>query len=162
MVEPGTTVDRFVLKNQLGEEFDSRSHQGKCILLSFHPLAWTQVCAAQMKALEENMEFFESMGVMPVGISVDAHTAKKPWAERLGLEKLQLLSDFWPHGGLAEKLGVFIEEKGFSGRANILVNRDDDATVVWTKQYDIPQVPDIDEVMAAVKTHCGGCCCCSH
>lgn len=161
MIEVCGKVPRFVLKNHLGEDFDSRAHPGKCLLLSFHPLAWTSVCSAQMKALEANMAFFGSMGVLPVGISVDAYTAKKPWAESLGLEKLMLLSDFWPHGGLARSLGLFIEEKGFSGRANILVNRDPEATVVWTRQYDIPQLPDIEEVMAAVGEHCGGhgCCC---
>lgn len=155
MIVTGSRVEGFTLKNQLGEDFDSKAQNGKCILLSFHPLAWTPVCAEQMKALEENYDFFSSMGVVPVGISVDAHTAKKPWAQRLGLEKLQLLSDFWPHGGLAKKLGVFIEEKGFSGRANILVNRDPGATVVWTREYEIPRVPDIEEVMTAVRNLCG-------
>lgn len=160
MIQVGETLGRFTLRNHLGEEFDSTAHPGKCLLLSFHPLAWTSVCAAQMKDLEESMAVFETMGVVPVGISVDAHTAKKPWAESLGLERLQLLSDFWPHGSFAEKLGLFIEEKGFSGRANILVDRDDERTVVWTRQYEIPQVPPIDEVISAVKTHCGGCGCC--
>lgn len=160
MITPGEQIERFVLKTHLGEDFDSAAHGGKCLLLSFHPLAWTSVCAAQMKGLEDNISFFESRGVIPLGISVDAHTAKKPWAEHLGLEKLVLLSDFWPHGALAQKLGLFLEEKGISGRANVLVDRGPEATVVWAKQYDIPQLPDIDEVMAAVDSLCGGCCSC--
>ena len=160
MIRPGDKVERFVLKNHFGEDFDSAANSDKCLLLSFHHLAWTSVCAAQMKGLEDNMQFFESHGVLPVGISVDAHTAKKPWAEHLALQKLILLSDFWPHGGLAEKLGLFIAEKGISGRANVLVNRGPGATVVWTRQYDIPQLPDIEEVKAAVATFCGGCSCC--
>ncbi len=160
MIRPGEQIERFVLKTHLGEEFDSEAHGDKCLLLSFHPLAWTSVCAAQMKGLEDSMSFFESRGVLPVGISVDAHTAKKPWAEHLGLQNLILLSDFWPHGGLAERLGLFIPEKGISGRANVLVSCGPGAKVLWARQYDIPQLPDIEEVRAAVDTCCGGCCSC--
>ncbi len=160
MINVGDRLARFTLKDHLGEDFDSGRHPGKCLLLSFHPLAWTAVCAAQMKGLEANMDFFQGMGVVPVGISVDAHTAKKPWAESLGITRLKLLSDFWPHGALAETLGVFIGERGFSGRVNVLVDRDDRATVVWVRPYEIPQVPDMDEIVAAVKEHCGGSGCC--
>lgn len=159
MVKVGDRLEAFVLKNHLGEEFSSADMSGKCLLLSFHPLAWTDVCAAQMKALDDDMDFFKSFGVVPVGISVDAHTAKKPWAEHLGLKELQLLSDFWPHGGLAAKLGNFLEEMGISGRANILVDRDDGSTVVWVRAYDIPELPDIEEVKEAVRARCSeGCC----
>lgn len=160
MIGPGERVERFILKTHLGEDFDSAAHTGNFLLLSFHPLAWTSVCAAQMKSLDDNMSFFESRGVLPLGISVDAYTAKKPWAEKLGLERLLLLSDFWPHGALAQKLGLFISEKGISGRANLLVNRGPEGTVLWAKQYDIPQLPDIEEVKAAVASFCGGCSCC--
>ncbi|MFO7626263.1 MAG: redoxin domain-containing protein [Candidatus Fermentibacteraceae bacterium] len=156
MIRPGEHIERFVLKNHLGEDFDSAAQGDKCLLLSFHPLAWTSVCAAQMKGLEDNMSFFDSRGVLPVGISVDAHTAKKPWAEYLGLENLGLLSDFWPHGALAQSLGLFLSEKGISGRANVLVNRGPEATVVWARQYEISQLPDIEEVMAAVDAFCKG------
>ncbi len=159
MVKVGDKLEEFALKNHLGEDFDSEELSGKCLLLSFHPLAWTEVCGAQMKALDDNMDFFRSFGVVPLGISVDAHTAKKPWADHLGLKELQLLSDFWPHGGLAAKLGNFIEEMGISGRANILVDRDGNGTVVWVRTYDIPELPDIDEVKEAVRARCSeGCC----
>lgn len=158
MIKIGDKLEEFTLKNHLGEEFSSSGPSGKCLLLSFHPLAWTEVCGAQMKALDENMDFFRSFGVVPLGISVDAHTAKKPWAEHLGLKELQLLSDFWPHGELAEKLGNFIEEMGISGRTNILVDGGGNGTVVWVRTYDIPELPDIEEVKEAVRIHCGQGC----
>ena len=46
------------------------------------------------------------------------------------------------------KLGIFIKEKGISGRVNILVN--DQGEILWAKEYDIPELPDIDEVLEAV------------
>jgi len=49
-VAVGKKVRDFTLKDQAGEEFRLSSQRGKKVLLSFHPLAWTSVCARQMKA----------------------------------------------------------------------------------------------------------------
>ncbi|NLG58394.1 MAG: peroxiredoxin, partial [Clostridiales bacterium] len=38
---------------------------------------------------------------------------------------------------------------GSSGRVNILI--DEEGVVRWVKEYDIPQLPDIDEVLQAIK-----------
>lgn len=38
---------------------------GKKILLSFHPLAWTKVCAKQMQSPETNHETFQSLNTLP-------------------------------------------------------------------------------------------------
>jgi peroxiredoxin len=59
-----------------------------------------------------------------------------------------LLSDFWPHGGVARMYGLFRDVEGYSERANVLV--DESGKVTWVKVYDIPELPDIDEVLA----HC--------
>ncbi len=46
----------FTLRDQTGKEIHLSDLKGKKVLLSFHPLAWTSVCALQMKSLEENRE----------------------------------------------------------------------------------------------------------
>jgi len=134
----------FVLKDQDGKEFRLFDFRGKKILLSFHPLAWTSVCEKQMKALEENYEKFESLNVVPVGISVDSVPAKKAWAEHMGLKKLRILSDFWPHGEVAKLYGIFRERDGISERANVLV--DEDGKIIFFKVYPIRELPDLDEI----------------
>ena len=53
MVQPGNPAKNFSLKDQNDKTFDLYEQTGKCILLSFHPLAWTEYCAAQMKSLED-------------------------------------------------------------------------------------------------------------
>ena len=70
---------------------------------------------------------------------------KKAWAERLHLEHTPLLADFWPHGGLASRLGLFREKDGFSERANIIL--DEQGTVAFVKVYPITRKPDIDEIL---------------
>ena len=56
----GDTEKDFTLSDQDGNEFHLSSLKGKRVLLSFHPLAWTQVCAEQMKSLEKNQERFNN------------------------------------------------------------------------------------------------------
>lgn len=115
------------------------------MLLSFHPLAWTEVCAKQMQSLEANYEAFQSLNTVPLGFSVDAAPCKKAWAKSLGIEKVDLLADFWPHGDLAAKLGLFIDKFGFSERANVILDKQRKA--VFVKVYPIKELPDITEVL---------------
>ncbi len=146
MVEIKDEIEDFVLKDQYGKEFRLSDYRGRRVLLSFHPLAWTPVCAEQMKGLEENHVRLEELNAVPVGISVDSTFSKKAWAESLGIHKTRLLSDFWPHGGLAKKLGIFRENDGFSERANIII--DEEGKVIFTKVYPISHVPDMEEIIA--------------
>jgi peroxiredoxin len=145
--DKGEKIPEFKLVDQNEEEVTLDKFEGKNVLLSFHPLAWTSVCRNQMQELEDNYEEFEKNNTVPLGISVDPVPSKSAWADSLGLENLKLVSDFWPHGEFATKLGVFIKKKGISGRVNILVN--DQGEILWAKEYDIPELPDIDEVLKA-------------
>ncbi len=141
----GDTVGNFVLTDQEGGEFDLSEYRGQKVLLSFHPLAWTSVCAQQMTALDSRYNEFRSLGTTPVGISVDTVPSKKAWAESLGLQDLRLLSDFWPHGELARRLEIFIEPKGISERSNILL--DEKQEVIFVEVYEISKVPDFQEII---------------
>jgi len=144
----GATVKDFTLKDQNGQDFKLSSFKGKKVLLSFHPLAWTSICAKQMQALEKNLKVFDQAGAVAVGLSVDSVPCKAAWAKSLKIKKTRLLADFWPHGKVAAALGLFRKE-GFSERANILI--DEKGKVAWIKVYPIRELPDIREVLAAVK-----------
>ncbi|MFW5980706.1 MAG: redoxin domain-containing protein [Halanaerobiaceae bacterium] len=149
VVEKGRQINDFTLMDQNENEVSLSDFNGKKVLLSFHPLAFTSVCAKQMQALDDNYERFEKLNTVPLGISVDAQPSKTAWAETLGLKNLQILADFHPKGKLAKELGVYIEEEGFSGRANIII--DEKGEVIWTKVYELSQLPDVEEVISAVK-----------
>ncbi len=146
--EIGTVVPEFKLDDQFDNEIALSALKGRRVLLSFHPLAWTGVCTQQMKNLDAVYEAFEKKNVVPFGVSVDASPAKKAWSESMGLKKLQLLADFWPHGGLAESLGIFRPKNGFSERANILL--DEQGKIAWVKVYEIKTLPDFNEVLDAI------------
>jgi peroxiredoxin len=151
MVKPGDPAKNFSLKDQNDKTFGLFEQTGKYTLLSFHPLAWTDFCAAQMKSLEDNRQVLESLGCIPVGISVDSRPCKRAWAENLSITHTRLLCDFWPQGGVAQKYGLFREENGFSERANVIVDKNQ--TVVFVKVYPVHSVPDIREVIGFIEQH---------
>jgi peroxiredoxin len=145
MIAVGGKAPDFILKDQDGKQVQLSELKGKKVLLSFHPLAWTKVCAEQMKSLEANYERFEKLNTIALGLSVDAVPSKKAWAKELAIENTRLLSDFWPHGEVAKLYGIFREKDGFSERVNIIV--DENLKVIFAKTYPISQVPDIEEVI---------------
>lgn len=149
-IKVGDTLPDFTLKDHHGKELHSTELKGKKVLLSFHPLAWTDVCAKQMKSLEDTIEQFKKLNTIAFGLSVDAVPSKHAWAKKeLGIKETRLLSDFWPHGGVAQELGIFRHTDGFAERANIII--DEEQRVVFVKLYDIPQLPDINEIIAFLK-----------
>jgi peroxiredoxin len=147
-IQTGDSAKDFKLKDQDDREIKLSDFQGKKVLLSFHPLAWTSVCADQMKSLEANKDKFESLNTVALGFSVDSVPCKKAWAESLGIKSTRLLCDFWPHGEVASAYGIFRERFGFSERANIIL--DENHRVTFVKVYPIKELPDIEEVLRAL------------
>lgn len=145
----GDIAPDFTLKDHHNRDFKLSEFAGRRVLLSFHPLAWTPVCADQMRSLESQKAVFDGLKTVAVGLSVDSFPTKHAWAKKLGVKETRLLCDFWPHGAVAHALGVFREEDGFSERANIVV--DESGRIVLIKVYEIPQLPDIGEIVAFLK-----------
>jgi peroxiredoxin len=145
----GDNARDFTLEDQSESVFKLSDFKGKKVLLSFHPLAWTSVCAEQMKSLEKNKSAFDSLNTVAVGVSVDAVPSKKAWAESLNIKNTRLLSDFWPHGEVAQLYGIFRTEDGISERANIIT--DEKQKIAFFKIYKLAQLPDIQEIINNLK-----------
>ena len=148
-IDVGDMAPDFTLKDNRVQDVSLAEYRGKKVLLSWHPLAWTAVCAQQMKSLEDNLAEFEKYNTVPLGMSIDSYPSKNAWAKDLGVANVKLLADFWPHGKVAQDYGLFLDDKGFSARANVLI--DEAGKVVWVKVYDIPELPDIEEVLKMVR-----------
>lgn len=145
----GDIAPDFTLKDHHNRDFKLSEFTGRRVLLSFHPLAWTPVCADQMKALERLKPVFDSLRTVAAGISVDSFPCKHAWAKELGIKETRLLCDFWPHGAVAHAMGLFREEDGFAGRANLVV--DENGRLAFIREYEIPTLPDFDEIVAFLK-----------
>ncbi|HIH03662.1 MAG TPA: redoxin domain-containing protein [Methanoregulaceae archaeon] len=141
----GRVATGFTLEDQRRAPVTFSPGDGQRWFLSFHPLAWTGACAAQMRALEAHRSEFVELDCVAVGISIDSWISKRAWAGEIGVAATPLLADFWPHGAVARAYGLFREKNGFSERANVVVDRD--GRIVFARVYPVHEVPPLDETL---------------
>jgi mycoredoxin-dependent peroxiredoxin len=144
----GDTAPDFSLKDQTQQEVKLSDFRGKKrVVLVFYPLDWSPVCTNEHACLVDGMKQFEQLDAQVLGLSVDSVWSHKAYAEKMGI-RYPLLADFQPRGAVAAKYGVYLEDKGITGRAISIIDRD--GKIAWQKNYDIPVVPDIKEVAQAL------------
>ena len=145
----GQAAPDFTLKDQYDKEVKVSDFRGKkSVVLMFYPLDWSPTCTQEHVCFVNDMKRFESLDAEVLGISVDSTWSHKAYAEKMGI-KYSLLADFQPRGAVAEKYGVYLPDKGITGRAIVIVSKD--GKVAWMKNYDIPVVPDVSEVASALQ-----------
>jgi peroxiredoxin len=149
MLSAGTLAPEFSLSSHNGRTVRLSDFRGKQhVILAFHPLAFTPVCAEQMRTYERERPKLDAANAHVLAVSVDAGPSKKAWADSLGGISYDLLSDFHPHGKVASDYGV-MRSDGISERAIFVIDKA--GKIAWAKQYQIPDQPDFDEVLRAVQ-----------
>ncbi len=144
----GQTAPDFTLLNQEKKEVKLSDFAGKKnVVLVWYPLDWSPTCTNEHVCFVNDMKAFETLDAEVLGVSVDSVWSHKAFAEKMGI-KYSLLADFHPRGAMSEKYGVYLADKGITGRAIAIVNKA--GKVAWFKNYDIPVVPDLREVAAAL------------
>ena len=124
MIAVGDQAPDFSLHDQNNELFTLSEYRGdKAVLIVFYPLAFTGVCSGELGEINVKIDQFQNDVVQTVTISIDSVYTHKVFADREGFE-FPLLSDFWPHGAVAELYGVFNDQAGFANRGTFLVDRD--------------------------------------
>ena len=83
------------------------------------------------------------MDTQVLGISVDSVPCLTAWAESLGGISYPLLSDFYPHGQIAQRFDV-LREDGRSERALFIVDKQ--GIVRYVDVHDIDEQPDNEEL----------------
>jgi len=144
----GAAAPDFTLKDQNQKEVKLSDFAGKKkVVLVFYPLDWSPTCTNEHACFVNDMKNFETLDAEVLGVSVDSVWSHKAYAEKMGI-KYSLLADFHPKGAMSEKYGIYMPEKGITGRSIIIIGKD--GKVAWVKNYDIPVVPDIKEVATAL------------
>lgn len=144
----GQTAPDFTLPNQDKKEVRLSDFAGKRnVVLVWYPLDWSPICTSEHACFVNDMKQFETLDAEVLGVSVDSVWSHKAFADKMGI-KYSLLADFHPRGAVSEKYDMYLADKGITGRAIAIVNKA--GKVAWFKNYDIPVVPDLKEVAAAL------------
>ncbi len=86
-----------------------------------------------------------------LGLSVDSQFALKTWAIALGGIRHPLLADFWPHGGVAQSLGIFNDQVGIANRTLFIIDPEGVVRFSELHQGTLPQVDDTLAELARLK-----------
>jgi mycoredoxin-dependent peroxiredoxin len=120
----GDVAPDFTLSDAYRNAVTLSSFRGsKAVLVVFYPFAFSGVCTTELCAVRDDLSSFQNDSVQILAISTDPIPALKAWA---GVQEytFPLLSDFWPHGAVAQRYGVFFDKAGMALRGTFLVDTD--------------------------------------
>jgi len=147
-VEVGQEAPDFELKNQHGEPVRLSSFRGaKNVVLVFYPLAFSGVCSSELRALRDDFPEVTRDDTELLTVSVDSVYVLRKWSDTEGFQ-FGLLSDFWPHGGVASLYGVFNADRGMALRGTFIIDKV--GVVRWKVVNPIPEARDIAEYQKAL------------
>jgi mycoredoxin-dependent peroxiredoxin len=150
VIQVGDEAPDFTLRDQNREEFTLSAYRGsKAVLIVFYPFAFTGICTGELGRVRQDIDSFQNDAVQVVTISVDSPYAQKIFSQREEFE-FPLLSDFWPHGEVAQAYGVFNSEGGFANRGTFLVDKD--GVVRFAEMNSIGEGRDPATWLAAIKS----------
>lgn len=148
-VKVGEAAPDFSLKSITGSEVRLSSYKGKAnVMLSFIPAAWTPVCSGQWPGYNIAQAEFEKNDAVLLGISVDNIPTLYAWTRQMGELWFPVLSDFYPHGAVAEKYGV-LRSDGTAERALFFINKQGIITSIHVGDINIR--PPLETIFKELK-----------
>jgi len=122
-VKEGEPAPDFTLPSLSGEKVTLSQYRGrKNVVISFVPAAWTPVCSDQWPGYNIVRSLFEENDAILLGITVDNIPTLYAWTQEMGDLWFPVLSDFWPHGAVADRFGV-LRSDGMSERALFVIDK---------------------------------------
>src|SRR6266550_9300271 len=122
MTAVGDTAPDFTLKDQNANDVTLSSFRGQPVVIVFYPFTFTGVCQGELCEIRDDPGAFERAGAQVLAISCDTRHAQRVWAAQQGFT-FPVLSDFWPHGEVSRKYGVFNEQLGAANRATFVIGK---------------------------------------
>jgi alkyl hydroperoxide reductase subunit AhpC len=123
------------------------------VVLVFYPADFTPVCTNELAMIQQDLGKFAAANAEVVGLSTDTVFCHSAFQRSLGGLTFPLATDRWPYAEIAKSFGVFPPTKHklpfWNDRAIVVI--DTQGKVAWSKVYEIGHVPDIDEVLTAVR-----------
>ena len=148
-VKVGDPAPGFTLPAVSGGQVTISQYQGKRnVVLSFVPAAWTPVCSDQWPGYNLVQDLFEHHNAVLLGITVDNLPTLFAWTNQMGRLWFPVLSDFWPHGAVADRYGV-LRKDGTAERALLVI--DTKGIIRYIDVHDINQRPLLEVLIAELE-----------
>jgi glutaredoxin len=93
------------------------------------------------------LDRFEGMTTQVLGVSVDSVPCLKAWADSLGGITYPLLSDFFPHGKVAQDYGI-LRDEGYTERAIFVIDKQ--GIIRYVDVHAIDDQPSNDELFCVL------------
>ena len=123
-VKIGEMAPDFTLPSIQGAKITLSQYRGrKNIVISFVPAAWTPICSDQWPGYVFTRKLFDDQDAVILGITVDNIPTLHAWTRQMGEIWFPVLSDFWPHGAVADTYGV-LRSAGSTERALIIIDKE--------------------------------------
>ena len=126
----GDRAPEFSLPDQDKQVVSLEGLRGTPVLVVFYPFAFSGICTGELCQLRDELSTYTDAGVKVVAVSTDPTFTLKAWREQQGFD-FPLLSDFWPHGAVAQAYGVFNDKAGMALRGTFLI--DGDGTIAFAE-----------------------------
>jgi peroxiredoxin len=147
-VRVGEPAPEFTLPSLSGEAISLSQFAGKKnVVISYVPAAWTPICSDQWPGYNLAKGLFEANDAILLGITVDNIPTLYSWTRHMGNLWFPVLSDFWPHGAVADKFGV-LRSDGIAERALFIIDKA--GILRYAKVGDINRRPDLEELINAL------------
>jgi len=117
----GDAAPDFSLPDQDKQVVSLAELRGTPVLVVFYPFAFSGLCTGELCQLRDELSVYTDAGVKVLAISTDPVFSLKAFREKEGFD-FPLLSDFWPHGAVAQAYGAFNDKAGMAVRATFLVD----------------------------------------
>lgn len=172
----GEPAPGFSGRTQHGEVLELDQLRGTPVLLLFYPFAFSRVCDSELQALTARRGSIRETSARVLAISCDPIHSLRAYAEMLRSEdradpasdsdpapdsdptsdsdpasragelSFDLVSDFWPHGEIAQRYGAFDPVTGAAQRISFLL----DSELRLAKVDSVPatQTRDLDATLA--------------
>lgn len=147
-VEVGQQAPDFTLKDENGNDVTLSALRGKKnAVLIFYFSAFSGICTKELQELQGPAGEAANKDAEIFLISCDSRFVLRAFKEQQGFHQT-MLSDWWPHGEVAKRYGVFDEKAGGARRATFVL--DTTGTVLYKRVNEIPQGRTADDYVQAL------------
>lgn len=147
----GEQAPDFALPNQDRQEISLSSLLDKGdVVLSFFPMAFTSVCAAEMGCFTKDLAKYRDRSATVAGVSCDSFATLRAWAEAEKIESL-LLADM--HRKVCRAYGFYFAPLNVAARGTIVIrggSGPDRGKVVWVSARELGDAVKSSDVLEAL------------